>query len=492
MAERYKKKRSGDFPKSGGRSNYRSSGKPPKARSGHSEDQDTSSFRKSSKSKKWTKGKSKQRSYDESQPRKARGRFDDESQPKHSRRRSDDHSRPRHSRRQDERPSPSKRGDSSSQEVGPVRRYRDGDSAPGRVGAYAPKRDRPTKSKGGPSSGPSRERRNGPNKSYGKRDDVAPPSSGRAPFRDRNQNHRSYNASEQSFDSRSHRAQEPPPQNEDLSPDLLYGRHAVLSALEEGRSINKVWIVSKLRYDPRFNTLLNHAKVAGTVIDEVGYERLDQMTRGATHQGVVAQAAPYHYLDLDELLERTQHTPHPPVLVVADSITDPHNLGAIIRTAEALGAQGLIIPQRRAVGITSTVAKVAAGALETFPVARVVNLNRALETLKTEGFWLYGTTTETSPAIHTVEFNTAIAIVIGAEGDGLSLTTQKACDALVSIPLTGKTPSLNASVAAGMVLYEVFRQRWCSTITVKDFTQDGTGDADGISETGTAHTAIAH
>ncbi|NET50498.1 MAG: 23S rRNA (guanosine(2251)-2'-O)-methyltransferase RlmB, partial [Merismopedia sp. SIO2A8] len=184
-------------------------------------------------------------------------------------------------------------------------------------------------------------------------------------------------------------------------------------------------------------------------------------------------SAPYHYLELGELLETTKHTPHPPVLVVADSITDPHNLGAIIRTAEALGAQGLVIPQRRAVGITSTVAKVAAGALETFPVARVVNLNRALEQLKEAGYWIYGTTSEaSSPSVHTTEFNTAIAIVIGSEGTGLSLTTQKACDALVSIPLQGKTPSLNASVAAGMVLYEVFRQRWNRTVTVKDFTTE--------------------
>ncbi|MEB3229975.1 MAG: RNA methyltransferase, partial [Leptolyngbyaceae bacterium] len=129
--------------------------------------------------------------------------------------------------------------------------------------------------------------------------------------------------------------------------------------------------------------------------------------------------------------------------------------------------------QRRAVGITSTVAKVAAGALETFPVARVINLNRALEQLKEAGFWIYGTTSDHATAAHTTEFNTAIAVVIGAEGSGLSLTTQKACDALVSIPLRGKTPSLNASVAAGMVLYEIFRQRWSSTVTIKDFRKGG-------------------
>ena len=149
-----------------------------------------------------------------------------------------------------------------------------------------------------------------------------------------------------------------------------------------------------------------------------------------------------------------------PVLIAADSITDPHNLGAIIRTAEALGAQGVVIPQRRAVGITPTVAKVAAGALETLSVARVVNLGRALEQLKKDGFWIYGTASEAAQPVHKTQFDRPIVLVVGAEGAGLSLSIQNLCDVLVSIPLTGKTPSLNASVATGMVLYEIYRQRW--------------------------------
>jgi 23S rRNA (guanosine2251-2'-O)-methyltransferase len=246
--------------------------------------------------------------------------------------------------------------------------------------------------------------------------------------------------------------------------DLLYGRHTVVAALENGRNLNRVWITPRLRYDPRFHTLLSEAKANGTVIDEVELHRLNQLTNGANHQGVAAQVAPYAYLDLADLIEKAKTASEQPVLVVADSVTDPHNLGAIIRTAEALGAQGMVIPQRRAVGITSTVMKVAAGALETFLVARVVNLSRALEALKAAGFWIYGTTAEGSQPIHTTEFNGAIALVIGAEGEGLSLLTQKACDALVSIPLQGKTPSLNASVAAGMALYEIYRQRWSHTL----------------------------
>jgi 23S rRNA (guanosine2251-2'-O)-methyltransferase len=245
----------------------------------------------------------------------------------------------------------------------------------------------------------------------------------------------------------------------DNETDLIYGRHSVLAALTGQRYLNRIWITERLRYDPRFHGLLVQAKADGTVIDEVEPRRLDQMTQGAIHQGVVAQVAPHPYLDLAELIQQAKAASDQPVLVVADGITDPHNLGAIIRTAEAMGAQGLVIPQRRAVGVTSVVAKVSAGALETFPVARVVNLTRALEDLKSAGFWIYGTASEASQSIDSVTFSGATALVIGAEGDGLALLTQKSCDVLISIPLQGNVPSLNASVAAGMVLYEVFRQR---------------------------------
>ncbi|WP_197985604.1 23S rRNA (guanosine(2251)-2'-O)-methyltransferase RlmB [Leptolyngbya sp. Cla-17] len=248
------------------------------------------------------------------------------------------------------------------------------------------------------------------------------------------------------------------------SAELIYGRHPVLAAMESERSLNRIWIIPRLRYDHRFHTLLQQAKNNGAVIDEVDPRRLDQMTQGANHQGVAAQVAPYEYIELAALIEQAKAKVDQPVLVVADGITDPHNLGAIIRSAEAMGAQGLIIPQRRAAGITATVAKVAAGALETFPVARVVNLNRALEDLKAAGFWMYGLELEASEPIHTVEFTGAIALVIGAEGEGLSMLIQRGCDRLVSIALAGNTPSLNASVATGMALYEVYRQRQFKTL----------------------------
>lgn len=249
---------------------------------------------------------------------------------------------------------------------------------------------------------------------------------------------------------------------EDTDSDLIYGRHPVLMALESQRNLNRIWITSRLRYDPRFHALLLQAKANGTVIDEVEPQRLDQLTHRANHQGVAAQVSAYEYKELGDLISAAKAATEHPVLIIADGITDPHNLGAIIRTAEAMGTQGLVVPQRRAVGVTSTVIKVAAGALETFPVARVVNLGRALEELKTAGFWIYGTAADGSQPVHTVQFSGPVALVIGAEGEGLSLTTQRGCDHLISIPLSGKVPSLNASVAAGMVLYEIYRQRWAN------------------------------
>jgi 23S rRNA (guanosine2251-2'-O)-methyltransferase len=246
--------------------------------------------------------------------------------------------------------------------------------------------------------------------------------------------------------------------------DYLYGKHPVLSALESGRQINRIWLLSKLRYDPQFNLLINKAKESGAIIDEVDPRRLSQICDGGNHQGIVAQVAPYHYLDLSELIEKAKAVNDHAVILVADSITDPQNLGSMIRTAEALGIQGMVIPQRRAVGITSVVQKVAAGALEHLPVARVTNLSRALKELKEAGFWIYGTTATATTNIHDVKFDGPVVIVVGAEGEGLSLLTENTCDFLVSIPLTGKTASLNAATAAAMSLYEIQRQRWSNMI----------------------------
>jgi 23S rRNA (guanosine2251-2'-O)-methyltransferase len=271
----------------------------------------------------------------------------------------------------------------------------------------------------------------------------------------------------------------PPREEEETldSPDLIYGRHAVLSALQGDRQLNRIWVTSRLRYDPRFLSLISEAKAAGCVVDEVTPFRLDQLTGRAVHQGIAAQVAPYDYVELTELIDRAKAASDQPVLIAADGITDPHNLGAIIRTAEALGALGLVIPQRRSASITSTVSKVAAGALESLPVSRVVNLNRALEELKQAGFWIFGTTADASQVLYQQSFQGPIVLVIGSEGEGLALLTRQHCDALVSIPLRGQTASLNASVAAGMALYEIFRQRWLQTHRLVNAIPTNLGDA---------------
>jgi 23S rRNA (guanosine2251-2'-O)-methyltransferase len=259
-------------------------------------------------------------------------------------------------------------------------------------------------------------------------------------------------------------AQESSAPLEQASEDFIYGKHSVLSALESGRQINRIWLLPKLRYDPQFNLLVTEAKGTGTVVDEVDVRRLHQLCDGGNHQGIVAQVAPYHYWDLTEMITKAKEGSEQPVILVADSLTDPQNLGAMVRTAEALGVQGLVIPQRRAVGITSSVQKVAAGALEHLPVARVTNLSRALAELKEAGFWIYGTVATAPTAIHDIKFTGPVVVVIGAEGEGLSLLTENTCDFLISIPLSGKTASLNAATAAAMALYEIQRQRWSNRI----------------------------
>ena len=241
--------------------------------------------------------------------------------------------------------------------------------------------------------------------------------------------------------------------------DIVYGRHSVLALLEGERQIDRIWLISSVKRDRKFSSLLQQAKERGVIIDEVAPTRLHHLTSHANHQGIVAQVAPYAYWELNALLSRAKSQTDSPVIVIADGIEDPHNLGAIIRTAEAMGVSGLIIPQRRAVGVTATAIKVAAGALENLPIARVVNLNKTLEKLKESGFWIYGTSAQSGKLIHNINFSGAIGLVIGSEGKGLSSLVERHCDELVAIPLAGKTPSLNASVATAIAIYEVFRQR---------------------------------
>ena len=242
--------------------------------------------------------------------------------------------------------------------------------------------------------------------------------------------------------------------------DLIWGRHAALAALESGRPVHRIWCTPEMRFSPKFLQLLREAKASGVLVEEVTWARLGQLTDGAVHQGIVLQAAAADTLDLPSLIDGCRAIGEPPLLMALDGITDPHNLGAIARSAEALGAHGLVLPQRRSAGLTGSVAKVAAGALEHLPVARVVNLNRALDTLKQEGYRVVGLAAEGSVSLEQVDLDGPLVIVTGSEGDGLSMLTRKHCDQLVSIPLRGATPSLNASVATALLLYEVARRGW--------------------------------
>ena len=241
--------------------------------------------------------------------------------------------------------------------------------------------------------------------------------------------------------------------------DLVYGRHSVIALLESDRQINRLWLIPKIKKDSQFAELLQQAKKKGAFIDEVTNQRLDVLTNKSNHQGVVAQVAPYQYLPISDLINQANAQTKTPIILIADSIEDPHNLGAIVRTAEAFGVQGIIIPQRRAVGVTSTVIKVAAGALESIPIARVINLNKTIKQLQEAGFWIYGMAAESSKLLHKIDFPKAVVLVVGSEGSGLGSLVEKNCDELVAIPLKGKTPSLNASVATSIFIYEVCRQR---------------------------------
>jgi 23S rRNA (guanosine2251-2'-O)-methyltransferase len=241
---------------------------------------------------------------------------------------------------------------------------------------------------------------------------------------------------------------------------LIWGRHSAQAALESGRPIHRIWCTPEMRFRPTFLQLLREAKASGVLVEEVTWARLGQISGGAVHQGIVLQPAAADTLDLPSLIEGCRHVGESPLLVAVDGLTDPQNLGAILRSAEALGVHGLVLPQRRNAGLTGSVAKVAAGALEHLPVARVVNLNRALDTLRQEGYRVVGLDAKGTVSLEEADLDGPLVVITGSEGQGLSLLTRRSCDLLVRIPLRGATPSLNASVATALVLYEVARRGW--------------------------------
>jgi len=237
--------------------------------------------------------------------------------------------------------------------------------------------------------------------------------------------------------------------------DWIWGKHSVFEALISERAINRIWCTSEIFSSEKFYILLKDLKSKGVLIEEVSWNRLSQLTYGASHQGVVLQLACSKTISLKQLIDFSKHNCANPIILALDGITDPHNVGAIIRSAEAFDCKGIIIPQRRSAGLTGTVAKVAAGALEHLQVSRVVNLNRALEELKKNGFLIVGLSGDGQISISNFQEKAPLVVVVGSEDKGISLLTQKKCDFILSISLKGKTSSLNASVAAAISLFHL-------------------------------------
>ena len=238
----------------------------------------------------------------------------------------------------------------------------------------------------------------------------------------------------------------------------LEGRNALTEALRAGRTIDKVFIADG-DTDRALQRLAAEAKEAGAVIVPVDRRKLDQMSFTRSHQGVIALAAAHDYFTVDDILEEAASRGENALIVICDELSDPHNLGAIVRSAECAGAHGVIIPKRRSVGLTATVAKASAGAVEYMKVARVTNINSTISELKEKGVWVFGTAAEGSVPMYKADLTGPAAIVIGNEGDGMSPLVRKNCDMLVHIPMKGRISSLNASAAASILLYEAVRQR---------------------------------
>ncbi len=239
---------------------------------------------------------------------------------------------------------------------------------------------------------------------------------------------------------------------------LIEGRNAVIEALRAGEHIDKIYL-QKGETDKTLGHIASKARAAGAVVVEADRRKLDAMSRTHAHQGVIALASVREYVSVESILKRAEEKGEAPLLVICDEISDPHNLGAIIRTAECAGAHGIIIPKRRSAGLTAVVAKTSAGAVAHMPVARVANLAALLKDLQKKGVWIFGTAANGTTALYDADLKGPAAIVIGSEGEGMTRLVTEGCDFLVSIPMKGKLNSLNASAAAAILLYEAVRQR---------------------------------
>ncbi|WP_018759730.1 23S rRNA (guanosine(2251)-2'-O)-methyltransferase RlmB [Paenibacillus terrigena] len=241
--------------------------------------------------------------------------------------------------------------------------------------------------------------------------------------------------------------------------EFIAGKHSVMEALRSGRTINKIWIADNAQKHLTL-PILAEAKNAKIVVQNADKRKLDQMVPDVQHQGVVAQVAAYEYVEVEDILAAAQERGEMPFILILDEIEDPHNLGSILRTADCTGVHGVIIPKRRSVGLTATVSKTSAGAVEYVPVARVTNLAQTIDQLKKDGVWVIGTDVEAQAELFDANhFNMPIAVIIGNESKGMGRLLKDKCDFLIKLPMAGQINSLNASVAAGVFMYEVVRQR---------------------------------
>jgi len=247
-------------------------------------------------------------------------------------------------------------------------------------------------------------------------------------------------------------------ENNDTFSDQIEGRNSVLELLETGKDINKIFIERGEKHGS-INKIIGIARDRKIVTVEVDRSKLNQMAQTENHQGVIAIVPPFDYCEVQDILNEAKQRGEAPFIMILDGIEDPHNLGAIIRTAETAGVHGIIIPKRRACGVNSTVYKVASGAVEHMKIARVNNINDEIKYLKENDVWVYGTAIEAEKYYYEEKLNGACAIVIGNEGEGMSRLVRENCDVLLKIPMKGKITSLNASVSAGIVMYEVVKQR---------------------------------
>ncbi|ERN51038.1 23S rRNA (guanosine(2251)-2'-O)-methyltransferase RlmB [Alkalihalophilus marmarensis] len=243
-----------------------------------------------------------------------------------------------------------------------------------------------------------------------------------------------------------------------MKQEFILGKNPVIEALRAGHAINKIWIAEGSNKG-QMTKVVQLAKEQGVLIQNAPKKKLEQLVDSSNHQGVVASIAAYEYAEMDDLFALAEKRGEEPFFLILDEIEDPHNLGSIMRTADAAGAHGIIIPKRRAVGLTQTVAKASTGAIEYIPVVRVTNIARTMDDLKKRGLWFAGTDAKGSADYRQASFDMPIGLVIGSEGKGISRLIKEKCDFLIQIPMVGQVTSLNASVAASLLMYEVYRRR---------------------------------